>query len=406
MFKDSYKKTREERIELLYKANLISKENLDVLKNTKVLTNEIADKLIENQISIYGLPFGIATNFFINGKEYVVPMAIEEPSVIAAACNAAKIIGKYGGFKATIEERLVTGQISIYNLENKEIAKNKVLDLKEKLLKLANDSQPNIVKLGGGAREIDVEIKGEFLIVYLHVDSKDAMGANTVNTMLEVITPVITENIGGSKLMSIISNYSTKSIVLAECEIEIEEEIGKKIQKAIEFANVDKYRAVTNNKGIMNGIDAVVMATGNDWRAIEAGIHAYAVKNGEYRSLSSWEYRNNKLYGKLEIPLPIASFGGSVGISETSKISLEILKNPTAKELSMIVASVGLAQNFAALRALVTVGIQKGHMKLHLKSLAMYLGANENEIEKISMILQNEKHIDMDKVKKVLESMR
>lgn len=406
MWKNSYKKTRIERIDLLKKANLIDEDSYKYLIESKILSNEIADKFIENQISVYGVPFGIATNFLIDGKEYVIPMVIEEPSVIAAACNGAKFTKEFGGIYTEIEERLMTGQISYYNLNDFKKSKDIILSKKEDLLKIANESQNEIVHLGGGAKDIEVDIKDEFLIVYLHVDTLDAMGANTINTMLEVISPIIHELIGGDKLMSIISNLSTKALVKASCSLEVDEAIGKKIELASKFADTDEYRATTNNKGIFNGIDAFSLALGNDWRAIEAGAHAYAAKDGKYKSLTKWSYKNNKLNGELIIPMPIASFGGSIGINPLSKISLKILGNPNAKELSKIAAAVGLVQNFSALRALVTVGIQKGHMKLQIKSLALYLGANDKEIEYITEKLKDEKHIDMEKVKKTLEEIR
>ncbi len=406
MWKNSYKKTRIERIDLLKKANLIDEDSYKYLIESKILSNEIADKFIENQISVYGIPFGIATNFLINGQEYVIPMVIEEPSVIAAACNGAKFTKEFGGIYTEIEERLMTGQISYYNLNDFKKSKDIILSKKEDLLKIANESQNEIVHLGGGAKDIEVDIKDEFLIVYLHVDTLDAMGANTINTMLEVISPIIHELIGGDKLMSIISNLSTKALVKASCSLEVDEAIGKKIELASKFADTDEYRATTNNKGIFNGIDAFSLALGNDWRAIEAGAHAYAAKDGKYKSLTKWSYKNNKLNGELIIPMPIASFGGSIGINPLSKISLKILGNPNAKELSKIAAAVGLVQNFSALRALVTVGIQKGHMKLQIKSLALYLGANDKEIEYITEKLKDEKHIDMEKVKKTLEEIR
>lgn len=406
MWKNSYKKTRIERIDLLKKANLIDEDSYKYLIESKILSNEIADKFIENQISVYGIPFGIATNFLINGQEYIIPMVIEEPSVIAAACNGAKFTKEFGGIHTEIEERLMTGQIAYYNLNDFKKSKDIILSKKEDLLKIANESQNEIVHLGGGAKDIEVDIKDEFLIVYLHVDTLDAMGANTINTMLEVISPIIHELIGGDKLMSIISNLSTKALVKATCSLEIDEAIGKKIELASKFADADEYRATTNNKGIFNGIDAFSLALGNDWRAIEAGAHAYAAKDGKYKSLTKWSYKNNKLNGELIIPMPIASFGGSIGINPLSKISLKILGNPNAKELSKIAAAVGLVQNFSALRALVTVGIQKGHMKLQIKSLALYLGANDKEIEYITEKLKDEKHIDMEKVKKTLEEIR
>lgn len=406
MWKDSYKKTRLDRIELLKDGGYITAKDYEYLIDSKVLTDDLADKFIENQISVYGLPFGIATNFLIDGEEYVIPMVVEEPSVIAASCNAAKIIKNNGGFKTELKERIMIGQISYYNLKNINESIDKIASIKENLVNMANLSQPNLVSIGGGARDIKVEIKDEFLIVYLYVDTVDAMGANSINTMLEVIAPIIEKEINATKLMSIISNYATSSIVTSTCVLDVEEEFGKRMELACKFANVDTYRAVTNNKGILNGIDALVIATGNDWRAIDAGVHAYASKNGNYRSLTEWKYENGKLYGKLEIPMPIASFGGSIKINELSKISFNILGNPDAKKLSKIAVCVGLAQNFAALRALVSEGIQKGHMKLQIKSFAIYAGAKLEEIDLIIEKFKDFKHVSIDDVKKVLKDIR
>lgn len=405
IWKESYKKSREERIEILKDNGYIDDKDYEYLMETKTLTNEISKVLSENQISIYSLPYGLATNFLINDEEYVIPMAVEEPSVIAAACNAAKLIKKNGGFKASIKERLVIGQICIYDI----LDLNKTMDILKKetinMIKIANASQKNLVDLGGGAKKIKFKVKDEFLIIYLYVNALDAMGANSVNTMLESISAYIRPLLDDQILMSIISNYSTSSIVKASCEIQIDEQIGKRIEKAIKFANIDKYRAVTNNKGIFNGISSLAIATGNDYRAIEAGGHAYAVKNGRYKSLTKWEYKNGKLYGSIELPLAIATFGGCININETAKISLKILKNPDAKKLAMISASLGLAQNFAALKALISDGIQKGHMKLQIKTFATYLGFYD-KIDEITEKLKDRKHISIDDVKEVIKKMK
>lgn len=403
----SYLKTRKERLEILKENNYISNESYDFLLNNEVISETIANSLIENQIGIHSIPLGIATNFLIDGKEYVIPYATEEPSVIAASCNAAKLIKSNGGFKTSINERLMCGHISFYDVKDIRKAKEILEDMKDELLNIANLSQKDIVNLGGGAKDIEILIKEDFLIFYLYVDTLDAMGANTINTMLEALIPVILEKIEAKKLMGIISNYSIRSLVKVECKIDIEEDIARRIEKAIDFANIDIYRAVTNNKGIMNAIDAILLASGNDNRAISAAIYAYSMKNGKYESLSKWKYLEDEklLYGSLEIPMPVATFGGSIKITESSKAFFDILKLENAKEFAKVIVSAGLAQNFAALKALVTVGIQKGHMKLHAKSLALYLGANEKQIEKIVKSINENDKITMQWVKDRLSEM-
>lgn len=397
-FEKYYKKNRIERVEIL--KDSINEKTYEDLINSKVLSNEIASSIIENQISILGLPLGLATNFCINGKDYVIPMAIEEPSVIAAASNAAKILGN---IEVQVDKRLTIGQIALYDVEG-DI--NKVYDKKSELLNLANSTQEMLVSLGGGARDIKIEKKGKFTIIYLYVDTLDAMGANTINTMLEYISPIILNIVKAKKLMSILSNYATSMLVSAKCRVKLDEQLEDKIVLACEFANSDTYRAVTNNKGILNGIDAISLATGNDWRAIEAGIHAYATKDGVYKSLTKWYKENGDLVGELTLPMPIATVGGSIGLNPASRISLDILGNPNAVKLSEITVALGLAQNFAALRALVTDGIQKGHMKLQANSVALFAGAKNDEVESVVNKMINLKSINITTAKKILEEIR
>ncbi|WP_068267887.1 hydroxymethylglutaryl-CoA reductase, degradative [Caviibacter abscessus] len=402
-FKGFYKKTREQRLDILKSNNIIDENAYNYLLESKILSNEIASKMVENQLSVYGLPFSVATNFIINNTSYIIPMVVEEPSVVAAASNGAKIVGN---ISTSMEKRYMIGQISYYDVLDIEKAKKYIHDNEKKLLKLADLAHESIVNLGGGAKKITVEEKGDFLIVYLYVDVLDAMGANIINTMLETIAPIICENISSKRLMSIISNYSTNSVAYANCKIKVEKELGEKIQKAYEFALVDEYRAVTNNKGIFNGVDALAIATGNDWRAIEACGNSYACRNGRYEPLTKWEYKDGYLYGSIELAIPIATVGGSIKLNELSKISLQILKNPNANMLSQIAVALGLVQNFAALRALVTDGIQKGHMKLQANSVALLAGANKDEVEIIvSKIIENGK-IDIDNAKKILKEVR
>lgn len=401
-----YKKSREERISILRELSYISEETYEYLKNTNVLTNNIADKMIENQISIYGLPIGIATNMLVDNKEYIVPMVIEEPSVIAAANNALSIISKNGGFDTIIDEREMIGQIIYDNLEKKEEIYNKIKQSSDIICKIANESHPSIVNLGGGANKIEVKIKGDFLIIYLYADTLDAMGANILNTMLEAVAKYLEETLSINNLMSILSNYATSALVTSKCKIKIEEELGKRIERASILADTDIYRATTNNKGIFNGIDAIAIATGNDWRAIEAGGHAYATREGKYASLTKWRYIDGYICGSITMPMPIATVGGSINVNKINMISLEILNVKSAKELSKIAVSLGLAQNFAALRALVSEGIQKGHMKLHSRSVAVSAGAKEDEIAYVIKYMEDRKNINIDIAKEGLERIR
>lgn len=405
-YKGFYKLTREQRLKFLFDNKKISEQTYKFLLEYKSLNKEIAEKLIENQVGIFSYPYAVATNFVINSKKYLIPMVTEEPSVVAAASNAGKIIAENGGITANISEKLAIGQISFYDVLDFENATEIIEKTKDELLKIANLAHTGIVKLNGGAKNIEVKRKGDFLVVYLYADTIDAMGANILNTMLECIAPIIEQKIKAKKLMSIISNYATSSIVKASCKIKMDENTALKIQKACEFANSDEYRAATNNKGIFNGIDALAIAVGNDFRAIEAAGHCYAAKDGRYKSLTKWEYKDSYLHGSIEIPMPVATIGGSITLNETTKISLEILENPNAKTLAMIAASLGLAQNFAALKALVTDGIQKGHMKLHANSIALFVGAKDEEIDiLVNKMIENNK-IEIDEAKKILGSIR
>lgn len=402
-FSGYYKKSRKERIQVLKDLDYIDEKMYDYLMQEKSLENSKADKMVENQIGIFGVPFGIATNFLINGEKYIIPMATEEPSVIAAASNGAKIISKYGGIKSeVIDERLMIGQICLYEIKNFKKSIEILENNKENLIKLANTFHEGINKLGGGAKEISFEKKDKFIIIYLYVNTIDAMGANIINTMLEGLSSYIENLIKAKKLMAIISNYSTRTIVRATCCIEMESEVGKKMQLAYEFAKADVYRAVTNNKGVLNGISAISLITGNDTRAIESCIHSYASRSGKYMPITKWEYKKPYLYGSIEIPIPIASVGGSIGLNETSKIAFKILKNPNAKKLSEITASLGLVQNFSALNALITDGIQKGHLKLHAKTIMEFLNASEEEANKVIDKMIKENKIDIEFAKQFL----
>lgn len=406
-----------ERIEALLKEGLLTWDEAQILKEQQGLPLSIADQLTENVLSTFDLPFSLAPYFLINGQDYVLPMVTEEPSVVAAASYAAKLIQRSGGFTTQVHQRQMIGEIALTDVRDVEMASKRILEDKKTLLQLANEAYPSIVKRGGGARDLWIENKGDFLIVYLAVDPKEAMGANMLNTMLEALTEPIQKLSGGQVLMAILSNLATRSLVSASCAIDFKalsrdpEEataIAHRMELASQLAQVDPYRAATHNKGIFNGIDALVLATGNDWRAIEAGAHAYAAQSGPYKGLSHWKSQpeEKKLYGEITLPMPVATKGGSIGLNPTVQVSHRLLGEPSAVELAGIIASLGLAQNFAALKALVTTGIQAGHMKLQARSLALLAGAKEEEVPRlVSQLLEN-KPFNLEKAQTLLEELR
>lgn len=406
-----------ERIEALLKEGLLTWDEAQILKEQQGLPLSIADQLTENVLSTLDLPFSLAPYFLINGQDYVLPMVTEEPSVVAAASFAAKLIQRSGGFTTQVHQRQMIGEIALTDVRDVEMASKRILEDKKTLLQLANEAYPSIVKRGGGARDLWIENKGDFLIVYLAVDSKEAMGANMLNTMLEALTEPIQKLSGGQVLMAILSNLATRSLVSARCAIDFKalsrnpEEataIAQRMELASQLAQVDPYRAATHNKGIFNGIDALVLATGNDWRAIEAGAHAYAAQSGPYKGLSHWKSQpeEKKLYGEITLPMPVATKGGSIGLNPTVQVSHRLLGEPTAVELAGIIASLGLAQNFAALKALVTTGIQAGHMKLQARSLALLAGANEEEVPQLVHQLLKNKPFNLEKAQTLLQELR
>lgn len=412
------KKERLERIQMLKENGFLSDEFEQILKKNENLPLETSNQMAENGIGTFALPFSIAPNFIVDGKDYAVPMVTEEPSVVAGCSYAAKIIGKSGGFTTEILNRKMIGQVALYEILDFDNAISIVLKNKNKLLKIANEAYPSIVARGGGAIDIEVRNIDEFLVVYLIADVKEAMGANILNTMLETIKTPLENITNGKSLMAILSNYATESLVKAKCEVNIKLlsnsmeksiETAKKIELASKFAKLDVYRATTHNKGIFNGIDAVVIATGNDWRAIEAGGNAFAAKNSKYEGLTTWTFdeSENKLKGELTLPMPIASVGGSIGLNPSVKAAFNILGNPNAKTLASIITSVGLAQNFAAIKALVTTGIQHGHMKLQARSLALLAGAKGKEIDiAVEKLLESGKSINLENVKEILEKIK
>ncbi|MCC9762963.1 hydroxymethylglutaryl-CoA reductase, degradative, partial [Streptococcus agalactiae] len=407
------KKSPEERIHYLEEQDFLADSSLEIVTNQDLLSLSLANQMAENVIGRIALPFSLVPDVLVNGKVYQVPYVTEEPSVVAAASFAAKIIKRSGGFLTTVHNRKMIGQVALYDVQDSQHAKESILKQKPPLLEIANAAHPSIVKRGGGACDLTLEIKEDFLIVYLMVDTKEAMGANMVNTMMEALSSPLEDISKGKSLMSILSNYATESLVTATCRVDLrflsrqKEEAIKLAQKmtmASQLAQIDPYRASTHNKGIFNGIDAIVLATGNDWRAIEAGAHTYAVKDGQYRGLSRWSYKvdDNCLEGTLTLPMPVATKGGSIGINPSVQLAHNLLGRPNAKELASIILSIGLAQNFAALKALVSTGIQAGHMKLQAKSLALLAGAKEEQISEVVKQLLGSKHMNLETAQKIV----
>ena len=414
------KKSIQERLEFVKSQALTSMETQESLEQNENLSIAVADQLSENVVGTFSLPYSVVPEVLVNGQEYTVPYVTEEPSVVAAASFASKIIKRAGGFTAQVHQRQMIGQVALYQVPDRDKACQAILSQKAELLEQANQAYPSIVKRGGGARELTVEkISGEadFLVVYLHVDTQEAMGANMLNTMLEALKPSLEALSLGQSLMGILSNYATDSLVTATCRIAFRylsrqkdeaRELAEKMVLASQFAQADPYRAATHNKGIFNGIDALLIATGNDWRAIEAGAHAYASHDGAYRGLSRWtmDLETEELIGELTMPMPVATKGGSIGLNPRVVLSHELLGHPSAKELAQIIVSIGLAQNFAALKALVSTGIQQGHMKLQAKSLALLAGATESEVPKLVESLIAEKTFNLEKAQTLLKKLR
>lgn len=417
-----YKKDRNERISLLVENNFLTTAAATHFTESPMLNPDVANSLIENQVTQYPLPYGVALNFIVDEKEVVVPMVTEEPSVIAAASNGARFMRKEGGFKTTIEERLLIGQIILSGITDFEAAEKLITSQQTAIFNAAELAHPSIVARGGGLQRIDIrKIKNEqnepeFLTIHLLVSVKDAMGANIVNTILEGTAPLFEEWLDAECLMSILSNYNDHSLVTSRCKVAFDDlavahlsgqAVAEKIVAATRYAHLDPYRAATHNKGIMNGIDAVLLASGNDWRAVEAGAHTFAARDGQYRSLSNWTINDaGFLEGELTLPMPIGSVGGAISVLPLAKISQELTQINSATDLASIIVSAGLAQNFAALKALVTVGIQKGHMSLHAKSLAIHAGATGEEIDILTQVLKQQPTMSLDIAKDLLKEIK
>ena len=407
-----YKLTPKERIKHVKNFADLTEQEVNILQSTGALEMELADRMIENLVGTFPLPLGIAMNFLINNKDYMIPMAIEEPSVVAAATYAAKMAREKGGFFTSSTDPVMIGQIQAVDIKDPFAAKMRILSAKKEILKKANDQDPMLVSVGGGAKDLEVKIidakTGLMVITELHVDCRDAMGANAVNTMAEAVAPMIERITGGRVYLRIISNLAVKRLARAWAVITKEalggEEVINGIVEAYNFAAADPYRAATHNKGILNGIIGVVIATGNDHRAIEAGAHAYAVKNGSYGTLSYWEKNSDgDLVGSIELPMAVGLIGGATKVHPTAKVAVKILGIKSANELGEVMAAVGLAQNLGALRALAHEGIQRGHMSLHARNVAITAGASGKLIDMVVERMVTERKVRMDRAKELLE---
>jgi len=368
--------------------------------------------MIENVIGTIPVPIGIGMNFLINNRDYLIPMAIEEPSVVAAASYAAKMVRDGGGFHTSSTPPIMIGQIQVVGVKDPHAAKMRIIQAREDIMKKADEQDPVLISAGGGARDLDARVihttQGPMLIAELHVDCRDAMGPNAVNTMAEAVAPMIEKITGGRVCLRIISNLATKRLVRAWCTVPKEvvggEEVVDGIVNAYAFAAADPYRAATHNKGILNGIIAVIIATCNDHRAVEAGAHAYAVKNGHYGPLTTWEKdKDGNLVGSTELPMAVGLVGGAVRTHPIAKIAVKILGVKTANEFGEVLASVGLAQNLGALRALANEGIQRGHMSLHAKNIAVAAGATGELIDAVAEKMVKERKIRMDRAKELID---
>ena len=407
----------DERRKIMEKASGKNQGALNALSGENVLPIDVADGMIENVIGKFELPLGVATNFQINGKDTLIPMAVEEPSVVAAASYMARIVRENGGFKAQSSEPIMRAQIQVLGLDDLDTAVTAINARKEDIVTLANAKDRVLLSLGGGCKDLELHTFpetdiGPMLVVHLLVDVRDAMGANTVNTMAETVSPLVEQVTGGEVRLRILSNLADKRTVTAELTVSTDslatdefdgERVARGIVEAYVFAAVDPYRAATHNKGIMNGIDPVVLATGNDWRAIEAGAHAYAARSGRYSSLTKWATDGaGNLNGRIELPMAVGLVGGATKTHPAAQAALELMNVSSASELGEVIAAVGLAQNMAALRALSTEGIQRGHMALHARNISITAGAGPEDVDRIARELVSSGEITTDNAKRLM----
>lgn len=410
-----YKLSPEERIQLVKEFAGLTDEEVNLLQSMGSLDMDLANRMIENVVGAFPIPLGIAVNFLINKRDYLIPMAIEEPSVVAAASYAAKMARDGGGFFTSSTEPIMIGQIQAVRIKDPHGAKMAILAAKDEILKKANEQDPMLVSLGGGAKDLDVKVikasTGPMVITELHVDCRDVMGANAVNTMAEAVAPLIERITSGRVYLRIVSNLATKRLVRAWTVVPKKsvggEEVVDGIVEAYAFTAADPYRAATHNKGILNGIIGVVIATCNDHRAVEAGAHAYAARNGRYGPLSTWKKNENgDLAGSIELPMAVGIAGGAIRVHPIAKIALKILRVKTANEFGEVLAAVGLAQNLGALRALTNEGIQRGHMSLHARNVAIAAGATGDLIDLIVERMVEKRKIRLDRAKELIEEYR
>ncbi|RLG57025.1 MAG: hydroxymethylglutaryl-CoA reductase, degradative [Hadesarchaea archaeon] len=410
-----YKLDPRKRLEFVRDFAKLSEEEVDLLQKTGALELEQANRMIENVIGTTEFPLGIATHFLINGKDYLIPMVLEEPSVVAAASNAAKMARPRGGFHAESTRPVMIGQIQVVDVKDHLRAKEEILTHKERIISKANEQDPFLVKLGGGAVDLEVRLmetfRGPMVIVHLLVDVRDAMGANVINTMCEAVAPVIEELTGGRVFLRIVSNLATHRLARARATFSKEalggEEVVEGVLQAYAFAAADPYRCATHNKGVMNGVIAVALATANDTRALEAGAHAYAAKDGLYKPLTHWERNDDgDLVGSIELPVAVGLVGGATAVHPIAKICRKILGVKTAQELGEVLAAVGLAQNLAAMRALATEGIQRGHLKLHARNVAATVGATGELIDLVAKRMVAEGKVSYDRALAILKELQ
>ena len=408
-----------QRLHKIADAASLSRQSAEALRGDGALSPEIADGMIENVIGVFELPLGVATNFIVNGRDRLIPMAVEEPSVVAAASYMARIARDHGGFETSSTAPVMRAQIQVLQVDDTAAARANLLASRDRIVALANERDTVLIGLGGGCRDIEVHVfdetpAGPMVVVHLLVDVRDAMGANTVNTMAETVAPLIGEVSGGETRLRILSNLADLRLSRARVEIpfaalDTQEYSGERIAQGIfeawAFASVDPYRAATHNKGIMNGIDPVIIATGNDWRAIEAGAHAYAARSGSYTALTRWQVTEQRtLIGSIEMPMAVGLVGGATKTHPSARAALELMGVSSADELGEICVAVGLAQNMAALRALATEGIQRGHMALHARNIAIMAGATGDEIGRIARQIAAEGNVTVDRAKAILAS--
>ena len=410
-----YKLGVEERIETLSKLIELTREEQYQLRHD-ALSPALANQMVENVVGVFGLPFGVAANFQIQGRDYLIPMAVEESSVVAAASHVAKLVREHGRITAGSTDPIMIGQIQIVGAPDPEAARERILEARERILEIANEQDPVLKEVGGGAKDIEVRVlqtvRGPMVIAHLLVDVRNAMGANAVNTMAEALSLFLEGLTGGKVLLRIVSNLADRRLARARLEVSPAafdehgwkgDEVVEGILDAYAFALADPYRAATHNKGVMNGIDALLIATGNDWRAVEAGAHAYAARNGRYEPLTKWSRaEDGQLIGEIELPMSLGLIGGATKVHPVAKIALKILGVKSAQELGEVAAAVGLVQNLAALRSLVTEGIQKGHMSLHARNVAVSAGAAGEAVNLVANQMIREGRIGFDRAKQLL----